>query len=244
MHSHKYSKQKPHFPFIFISSISFLFQNKEKVPSPVPIKRTVKQTQPSLETHNNRRNYSHHEFYKIFEPRPELSYNDVNIDNVNCNWKDNDKSSRPIPRYIGANTCGDLPQDNNKPRKLVRRETVIASWKYLKDEREKALGLGAPKRRVKVSRTQSERLANPPLRRYSSKRKSVIYSYDPDKKALKEEFIQLSDDSDTSSISSEIILKDPKILKLKDNSSIQKSSSFTKFKSLLARMFTGSKSIV
>ncbi|GBP28627.1 hypothetical protein EVAR_85826_1 [Eumeta japonica] len=86
----------------------------------------------------------------------------------------------------------------HNPNKTFRRESVIASWKSLKKEREQALG----KRfvyvdaenyedyygRNKVKRCKSERTANAPKVQKKVKRTySVLYRYDPgEEKVVKE----------------------------------------------------------
>lgn len=97
----------------------------------------------------------------------------------------------------------------HNPNKTFRRESVIASWKSLKKERELALG----KRyiyvdadsyqdyygRNKVKRCKSDRVPNTPKVQKKVKRTySVLYRYDPsEEKVVKEYKYQLPKDAET-----------------------------------------------
>lgn len=87
----------------------------------------------------------------------------------------------------------------HNPNKTFRRESVIASWKHLKKEREQALG----KRfvyvdaenfedyygRNKVKRCKSDRTANVPRIPKKVKRTySVLYRYDPNEEKVVKEY--------------------------------------------------------
>lgn len=98
----------------------------------------------------------------------------------------------------------------HNPNKTFRRESVIASWKSLKKEREMALG----KRiiyvdadnyqdyygRNQVKRCKSDRTANVPKTQKKVKRTySVLYRYDPnEEKVIKEYKYQMPRDSESS----------------------------------------------
>ena len=100
----------------------------------------------------------------------------------------------------------------HNPNKTFRRESVIASWKSLKKERELALG----KRfiyvdadsyqdyygRNKVKRCKSDRVPNTPKVPKKVKRTySVLYRYDPsEEKVVKEYKYQLPKDAEPSEI--------------------------------------------
>lgn len=202
----------------------------------------------------------------IFEPRPGPTYSDINhyyntseISDV-CEHPPQEQEETPAQsrtpvRYIGAKTDSRLDYSNsnfnaNTTRKLVRRETVIASWKYLKNEREKALGTkerysdvkNEGKPRKFVSRSHSDR-QNGGLRKFSSKRKSVIYTFDPIRKVLVKAYKFEADSDDglennsgasSSSVSSG---KRHSIASLDNEFSCQRSSSFTKIKTLFMRVF-------
>ncbi|XP_077288037.1 uncharacterized protein LOC143912617 [Arctopsyche grandis] len=194
----------------------------------------------------------------IFEPRPELTYNDIN--NLYKPTNSSAKSSRAPVRYIGANTDSQLnytESDSRQPpkeQKLFRRESIIASWQYLKKEQERALGgqksvqTFAPtaRRGRKVTRSHSAKENATNLRRFSSKRKSVIYSFDPTKQVLNEEYTFASDESEVCDSDQESFTE--RGSKIRSNLCLrhidgelypcQKSSSFDKIKCLLLRVFT------
>lgn len=203
----------------------------------------------------------------IFEPRPGPTYSDINNHYYNtteasdvCEHPPKEQEETPAQsrtpvRYIGAKTDSRLDYSNsnfntNTTRKLVRRETVIASWKYLKNERERALGTKEPNSDVKndgrprkfVSRSHSER-QNGGLRKFSSKRKSVIYTYDPVRKVLDKVYKFEADSDDGlennsgASSSSGSSGKRRSKTSLNDEFSCQRSSSFTKIKTLFMRVF-------
>ncbi|KAM3958830.1 uncharacterized protein ACR2FA_007130 [Aphomia sociella] len=114
-------------------------------------------------------------------------------------------SPRGSPLKDTSNIQDDQPYciSRHNPNKTFRRESVIASWKNLKKEREQALG----KRiiyvdadnyqdyygRNKVKRCKSERTANAPRVPKKVKRTySVLYRYDPaEEKVVKEYKYQL-----------------------------------------------------
>ncbi|XP_032524766.2 uncharacterized protein LOC116775870 [Danaus plexippus] len=87
----------------------------------------------------------------------------------------------------------------HNPNKTFRRESVIASWKSLKKEREQALGkrviyVDADNyidyyERNKVKRCKSERTANTPKVLKKVKRTySVLYRYDPNEERVVKEY--------------------------------------------------------
>ncbi|CAG9569952.1 unnamed protein product [Danaus chrysippus] len=87
----------------------------------------------------------------------------------------------------------------HNPNKTFRRESVIASWKSLKKEREQALGkriiyVDADNyvdyyERNKVKRCKSERTANTPKILKKVKRTySVLYRYDPNEERVVKEY--------------------------------------------------------
>ncbi|XP_049881924.1 uncharacterized protein LOC126377911 [Pectinophora gossypiella] len=117
----------------------------------------------------------------------------------------------PSPRGSPLKDTSNIQEDSycisrHNPNKTFRRESVIASWKSLKKEREQALG----KRiiyvdadnyedyygRNKVKRCKSERVANVPRIQKKVKRTySVLYRYDPnEEKVVKEYKYQLPKD--------------------------------------------------
>lgn len=193
----------------------------------------------------------------IFEPRPELTYND--IDNIYQKPTNITKKARAPLRYIGSHTDSQLNYFDNtsqqpkvQEQKLFRRESIIASWRYLKKEQERALGGHKSidfeniqsRRTSKVTRSHSAK-ENTGLRRFSSKRKSVIYSYDPNKKVLNEEYKFASDSE------SEIVDSDHESYAERQSRTLsnfdlelypyQKSSSFDKIKCMFLRVFGNSK---
>lgn len=202
----------------------------------------------------------------IFEPRPGPTYSDINhyyntteisdvCENPPKQEEETAAQSRTPVRYIGAKTDSRLDYSNsnfnaNTTRKLVRRETVIASWKYLKNEREKALGTkerdsdfkNEGKPRKFVARSHSER-QNGGLRKFSSKRKSVIYTYDPIKKVLVKAYKFEADSDDDLENNSGASSSSGSSGKRHSNASLdnefacQRSSSFTKIKTLFMRVF-------
>lgn len=120
----------------------------------------------------------------------------------------------PSPRGSPLKDTSNIQDDQSycisrhNPNKTFRRESVIASWKNLKKEREQALG----KRiiyvdadnyqdyygRNKVKRCKSERTANTPREPKKVKRTySVLYRYDPnEEKVVKEYKYQLPKESE------------------------------------------------
>lgn len=117
---------------------------------------------------------------------------------------DYDIDYSPSPRGSPLKDTSNIQEDQpycisrHNPNKTFRRESVIASWKSLKKEREQALG----KRfvfvdaenyedyygRSKVKRCKSDRAANTPRIPKKVKRTySVLYRYDPnEEKVIKE----------------------------------------------------------
>lgn len=188
----------------------------------------------------------------IFEPRPELTYNDIN----NLYQKPKNTTKRAPVKYIGSHTDSQLnysvkpsQQPQVQEQKLFRRESIIASWRYLKKEQERALGGHKsidfenipPKRSSKVTRSHSAK-ENTSLRRFSSKRKSVIYSYDPNRKVLNEEY-KFASDTESESDRESFAERQSKTLSNFDLElyPYQKSSSFDKLKCMFLRVFGNSK---
>ncbi|CAH0731561.1 unnamed protein product, partial [Brenthis ino] len=122
----------------------------------------------------------------------------------------------PSPRGSPLKDTSNIQKDEqpylisrHNPNKTFRRESVIASWKSLKKEREQALG----KRiiyvdadnyedyygRNQVKRCKSERTANAPRVLKKIKRTySVLYRYDPkEEKVVKEYKYQPVNEPDT-----------------------------------------------
>ncbi|XP_028159803.1 uncharacterized protein LOC114352405 [Ostrinia furnacalis] len=110
----------------------------------------------------------------------------------------------------------------HNPNKTFRRESVIASWKSLKKEREQALG----KRiiyvdadnyqdyygRNKVKRCKSERTAGVTAKvpKKVKRTYSVLYRYDPnEEKVVKEYKYQLPKDSEPSEVSENVFYSPP-----------------------------------
>ncbi|CAH2241000.1 uncharacterized protein LOC120634433 [Pararge aegeria] len=110
-------------------------------------------------------------------------------------------SPRGSPLKDTSNIQDDQPYliSRHNPNKTFRRESVIASWKNLKKEREQALG----KRiiyvdpdnyedyygRNKVKRCKSERTASTPRILKKVKRTySVLYRYDPNEEKVVKEY--------------------------------------------------------
>ncbi|XP_038219065.1 uncharacterized protein LOC119837539 [Zerene cesonia] len=124
---------------------------------------------------------------------------------------DYSQSPRGSPLKDTSNIQEEQPYliSRHNPNKTFRRESVIASWKSLKKEREQALG----KRiiyvdadtyedyygRNKVKRCKSERTANLPRIPKKVKRTySVLYRYDPnEEKVVKEYKYQLPKEDET-----------------------------------------------
>ncbi|XP_022123514.2 uncharacterized protein LOC110998990 [Pieris rapae] len=111
------------------------------------------------------------------------------------------QSPRGSPLKDTSNIQDEQPYmiSRHNPNKTFRRESVIASWKSLKKEREQALG----KRiiyvdadsyedyygRNKVKRCKSERAANNPRMPKKVKRTySVLYRYDPNEEKVVKEY--------------------------------------------------------
>ncbi|XP_053618798.1 uncharacterized protein LOC128680075 [Plodia interpunctella] len=129
---------------------------------------------------------------------------------------DYDIDYSPSPRGSPLKDTSNIQDDQSycisrhNPNKTFRRESVIASWKHLKKEREQALG----KRvvyvdadsyqdyygRNKVKRCKSERTACAPRVPKKVKRTySVLYRYDPnEEKVVKEYKYQLPKDQESS----------------------------------------------
>lgn len=126
----------------------------------------------------------------------------------------------PSPRGSPLKDTSNIQEDQaycisrHNPNRTFRRESVIASWKNLKKEREQALG----KRfvyvdaenfedyygRNKVKRCKSERTANiPRVPRKVKRTYSVLYRYDPaEEKVVKEYKYQLPKEPEMPVISS------------------------------------------
>lgn len=111
----------------------------------------------------------------------------------------------PSPRNSPLKDTSNIQEDQpylisrHNPNKTFRRESVIASWKNLKKEREQALG----KRiiyvdpdnyedyygRNKVKRCKSERTAsNPRIPKKVKRTYSVLYRYDPNEERVVKEY--------------------------------------------------------
>ncbi|XP_013193374.1 uncharacterized protein LOC106137147 [Amyelois transitella] len=110
-------------------------------------------------------------------------------------------SPRGSPLKDTSNIQDDQPYciSRHNPNKTFRRESVIASWKHLKKEREQALG----KRvvyvdadsyqdyygRNKVKRCKSERTAcSPRVPKKVKRTYSVLYRYDPNEEKVVKEY--------------------------------------------------------
>ncbi|XP_068624859.1 uncharacterized protein [Battus philenor] len=121
----------------------------------------------------------------------------------------------PSPRGSPLKDTSNIQEENSycisrhNPNKTFRRESVIASWKSLKKEREQALGkriiyIDADNYedyygRNKVKRCKSDRTANiPRVNRKVKRTYSVLYRYDPnEEKVIKEYKYQVPKESET-----------------------------------------------
>ncbi|KPJ10845.1 hypothetical protein RR48_02977 [Papilio machaon] len=120
----------------------------------------------------------------------------------------------PSPRGSPLKDTSNIQEESSycisrhNPNKTFRRESVIASWKSLKKEREQALGkriiyIDADNYedyygRNKVKRCKSDRSANIPRNRKVKRTYSVLYRYDPtEEKVIKEYKYQIPKESDT-----------------------------------------------
>ncbi|KAJ2941030.1 hypothetical protein O0L34_g13161 [Tuta absoluta] len=117
---------------------------------------------------------------------------------------DYERDYSPSPRGSPLKDTSNIQEETycisrHNPNKTFRRESVIASWKSLKKEREMALGkrtvyVDADKYedfygRNKVKRCTSERTANSPRVPKRVKRTySVFYRYDPNEEKVVKEY--------------------------------------------------------